>query len=1147
MLYSQFSLLLKERFLPLFICQFFGAFNDNLFKNAVVILITYKLSSAAPVNPEILVSIAAGIFILPFFLFSALAGQLADRYDKAFIARWIKLAEILIMLIAIPGFYLNNTIILLVVLFCMGAHSTFFGPIKYSILPQYLKREELIAGNALVSAGTFVAILLGTIGGGLLINIEPLGVEIVSVCIVSAAVVGYVASLFMPRTESLNPNLKINLNIFSSTAELLGYAKNNRTLMLTLYAISWFWLLGATFLSQFPNYVKNVIHGDETVVTLLLTVFTIGIGIGALLCNRVLKGEVTTKLVPIAALALGLFTIYFYFISESLTGNETLELINALDFISKPYGANILVALLLIAMSGGFYVVPLYATMQAESTESSRARVIAGNNVMNALFMVASALGCSLLFFLNFSVNDIFLLAAIGNFLVAIYVLQLLPYKTLKSLLQGVFRWLYDIEIKGIENFHKAGNKIVIIPNHISFLDAPLLTIFLPDKVTFAINTYIAELWWVKPTLPLVKTFAMDPTNPMAMKYLIDEVKNDSKLVIFPEGRITVTGSMMKIYEGPGMIADRADATVLPIRIDGAQYTIFSRIKKKVRVRAFPKITITIMPPVTIHAPKEIKGRARRKLIGQKLYDVMSNMMYESVDREKTLFSSLIEASHINGINHHIAMDIDRKPISYRRLLAGSFILGRRIARKTEKDEYVGIMLPNSIACVTTFFAVQAYGRIPAMINFSTGVSNVIHAIKIANIKKIYTSRKFIEHAKFNDVIEKISQVAHVVYLEDMREKIKSLERFVGLFKAYYAYVFYNKYNPDVTPESPAVTLFTSGSEGVPKGVVLSHKNIQTNRAQLAARIDFGPTDIVFNALPVFHSFGLTAGTILPLISGIRTFFYPTPLHYRIIPELVYDINATVMFGTDTFLAGYAKFAHTYDFYSIRYVFAGAEKLKPETRKLWSEKFGIRILEGYGATETSPVISANTPMHNKDGTVGRILPGIEYYLKPVEGIEGGGRLVVGGENVMMGYLNASNPGKITPAGTERGEKWYDTGDIVAVDEQGYVTIKGRAKRFAKIAGEMVSLTFVEDYISRKWIKGQHAIVAIPDLKRGEQLILVTDIKDLTREMISSLAKEIGVSELFVPRKVINVRNVPTLATGKVDYMSVQKIVEEAKE
>ncbi|MEM7616974.1 MAG: AMP-binding protein [Pseudomonadota bacterium] len=708
----------------------------------------------------------------------------------------------------------------------------------------------------------------------------------------------------------------------------------------------------------------------------------------------------------------------------------------------------------------------------------------------------------------------------------------------LKIFLQRLFSLCYKVEVKGLENYDKAGKRVLIVANHLSFLDAVLIATYLPEKPMFAINSHIAGRWYFKPFLLLVKAFSLDPTNPMATKSMIKEIKKDRKCVVFPEGRITVTGSLMKIYEGPGMIADKSAAKILPIRIDGAQYTPFSRLKGKVRIRLFPKITLTILEPRSFDISDKIKGRKRRHLVGVKLYDLMSAMLFDSSDNQKTLFKSLIDQAYIHGRKHVIADDATRQAINYGQLLTRSFVLGAKIAQDTKPAEYVGVMLPNMVSSVVTFFALQAYGRVPVMLNFSSGAMSIVSACQTAQLKVIYTSKKFVELGKLTEVIEAIEKSGVAIsYLEDIVPQVTILDKLKGLTASYFSGFNYKKINQQ-TADDPAVILFTSGSEGVPKGVVLSHKNIQSNRYQLASRVDFGPTDIVFNALPIFHSFGLTGGTLLPILSGIKTFFYPSPLHYRIVPELIYDTNSTIMFGTDTFLAGYARFANPYDFYSIRYVFAGAEKLKDETRKLWSEKYGVRIFEGYGATETSPVIATNTPMHNKAGTVGRLLPAINYQINSVPGIEEGGKLIVTGPNIMKGYLLADNPGMLVPAENAT----YDTGDIVDFDEEGYITIKGRAKRFAKIAGEMVSLTAVETYLADLWPEHQHAVVNIPDARKGEALVLVTNYTDAKREDISAYAQEKGISELSIPRKIKIVDAIPLLGTGKIDYVSINDLL-----
>jgi len=707
--------------------------------------------------------------------------------------------------------------------------------------------------------------------------------------------------------------------------------------------------------------------------------------------------------------------------------------------------------------------------------------------------------------------------------------------KLFKNLLRFILIKLYKVEIKGLDNYQKAGNRVLIISNHLSFLDAILLAVFLPDKPMFAINTFISQKWWIKPFLTLIKTFALDPTNPMAIKSLINEIKKDKKCVIFPEGRITVTGSLMKIYQGPAMIAEKTGAMILPIRLDGAQFSPFSHLNKIVRIRTFPKITITILEPQKFEIAKELTGQNRHKATSYKFYDIMTEMLFESSDYKKTLFSSLLDAKKIHSKHHEIIVDIARKPVSYKKLIASSFILGKQISKETQEGEYVGLMLPNTNIAIMTFFALQAINRVPAMINFSTAGANFLEACKVAKLKTIITSQKFIENAKLHKLIEIAeSEKIKIIYIENIAKKISILDKIFGIFQEYFAEKFYQP----TSSQNECVILFTSGSEGTPKGVVLSHENIQANRFQLASRIDFSSKDSVFNALPIFHSFGLTGGTLLPILSGIKTFFYPSPLHYRIVPELVYDTNSTIMFGTNTFLANYAKCAHAYDFYSIRYVFAGAEKLDEETRKIWSEKFGVRIFEGYGATETSPALSTNTPMHNKPGTVGRLMPAIKAKLQEIPGINDGKQLIVSGPNIMKGYLLSSNPGIITPLL----DGWYDTGDIVAIDEDGYISIKGRTKRFAKIAGEMISLTATEVNIAKIDSQSAHAIVAIPDAKKGEQIILMTTSKTLTRADISMYFKANQITELSVPKEIIAVEKLPLLGTGKIDYVAIKNIL-----
>lgn len=714
----------------------------------------------------------------------------------------------------------------------------------------------------------------------------------------------------------------------------------------------------------------------------------------------------------------------------------------------------------------------------------------------------------------------------------------------IKFFLRCLFRLLYRVEVQGMEHYHHAGKRVLIIANHTSLLDGILLYAWLPETPTFAINTDIADRKEFKFYLKFVDLFRMDQNNPLAIKSMIHFIQQDNKAVIFPEGRITYTGSLMKIYEGPSLIADKADATILPIQINGAQYSKYSYLKDKSQQKYFPKIRLTVLPPEKLHLPNDIHGHERRKLATIKLNDLMFKMVYASFNKETTLFNTLITSANTIGKSRVIMEDINREPITYKQLIIKSIVLSDLIANDTEQDEYVGLLLPNVTATPVTFFAMQSIGRIPAMLNYTAGISNILKACETAQLKTIYTSKKFVDNAGLHELIETLSQVYNVIFLEDFACKIRLSTKLKGLFRSFNPIAYHRKQIKEIDANKPAAVIFTSGSEGVPKGVVLSHKNILSNTAQVVCHIDFNPADTMLTCLPLFHSFGLTGGFLIPTFLGAKIFFYPTPLHYRIIPELVYELGATILFGTNTFFKGYAKHANPLDFDTLRYIVAGAEPLREDTMQLYVDKFAKRILQGYGVSETSPVISVNTPKFNQPGTCGRIISDIDYYLEPVEGIDKGGRLIVKGPNVMLGYLLHNKPGEIIPPTTSRGQGWYDTGDIAHIDEEGYVYILGRAKRFAKIGGEMVSLTQVEELAMQTWPGYLHAAVSLPDDRKGEKIILITDYKDATKKDIQEFARKQKMGELIIPKRVVLTDEMPVLGTGKTDYVTLNKLAEE---
>lgn len=723
---------------------------------------------------------------------------------------------------------------------------------------------------------------------------------------------------------------------------------------------------------------------------------------------------------------------------------------------------------------------------------------------------------------------------AVANIIGAFLMIRYLPTSPFRDFVSIFFRAFHRLEIEGLENIEAAGDAPILALNHVSFLDGALALTLTDQEPTFAIDAEIARHWWVKPFLKLCNALPLNPAKSMATRTLIEVVRNGDPLVIFPEGSITVTGGLMKVYDGAAMVADRTGTNILPIRIEGLERSYLSRLGPEHGKRSlFPKVKVTILPPQKLEIDPELDGRKRRAAAGAELYKIMSNLVFEtSLDNKKTILERLIATAKYRGMGKLVVEDPLTGSLSYSKLLTGAHILARRFEAMLTDQTRVGVMLPNANGVVVTFLGLLSAGKVPAMLNFTAGPANVLSACRTAGLNTIITSRAFVEQGKLEPVIEAVSGELEIIWIDDLRETICLKDKLIGLLNR-------TKTRKPRGIDDEAVVLFTSGSEGTPKGVVLSHRNILANVAQASARIDFNPGDKVFNVLPVFHSFGLTAGTVLPLISGVPVYFYPTPLHYRVIPELIYGSNATIIFGTDTFLTGYARTAHPYDLRSVRYCFAGAEPVKPSTRATYMERFGLRILEGYGVTETAPVISINTPMFNKPDTVGKLMPGMKTRFEPVPGIDEGGRLLVKGPNVMAGYLKADNPGVLEPL--EDG--WHDTGDIVSLDGDGFITIRGRAKRFAKIGGEMVSLAAVEALAGQLWPDALSAVAAVKDERKGEKLIMVTDQKDATRAEFQAHLKAKGAQDLMAPAQVRLVDKVPVLGSGKLDFVGVSRLVE----
>ncbi len=1136
------SLMVERRFAPLFWCQFCSALNDNFLKNALGMLVLFGLGGIlAPQEPataSLLITLSGVVFISPFFFLSALGGELADKYDKALMAERVKLAELPVAALAATGFYLHSIPILFVALFGFGVIGALFGPVKYGILPEKLETSELSAGNALVEGATFLAILLGTIGGAVAVT-QTGSAEVIFSIIVVLAVACWLFARAIPRHGPAAPDLILTRNPFASTAALLRELKSDPRIRAGAHVTSWFWLVGVLVLSLLPGMVKTVIGGSEHVYTASLTTFVIGIAIGSALAAGASHGKPNLALVPLGALGMALSAGALAAIAYlTVPPSETLGL---LQIGTSWRGAALVAALLGLSICGGLYIVPSFAAVQSWAPPDSRARVIASVNVLNAAYMTAGGGVLAALQAAGLTLWMLFALLTIASVIVFALVCRSWGKEGVRAVGRGTFRLIYGLKVEGLHNLPPTGQRVVIAPNHVSLLDAAILNCILPEHAEFAVNTEISEVRWIKPFLRFATCHVIDPRRPLGTRGLLNAVRAGHSIVIFPEGRVSTTGSLMKVYDGTGMIADKADAWIVPVRIRGAERArVWSYLRAShIRLAWRPRITVTILPPVKLAIAPALKGRARRQSAARALHDVMVDTAVRTTPIERTVFEAVCEGSR-NLCPAKIAVrDAQGTQLSSRKLILAAQALGGRLEEITTTGEAVGVMLPTSAGAAVVILALSGLGRVPAMLNFTAGAASIKTACTAAEVRTILTSRAFVEKARLQGLVREIEEIASVVFLEDIRASIGISDRIAAVLRGRRPLVARRA-------DDPAVILFTSGSEGVPKGVVLSHRNILANVAQCLSRVDANGEDKVFNALPVFHAFGLTAGMIMPLVGGIPVFMYPTPLHYRLIPELVYDVEATILFGTDTFLSGYARVAHPYDFHCVRFIVSGAEALKQRTRQIYAERYGVRILEGYGVTEAAPVLAMNSPLASKPGSVGRLSPLVEHRLERVEGMaehDGDltiGRLHVRGPNIMLGYLSADAPGVIEapPAG------WHDTGDVVAVDTEGFVSIIGRARRFAKVGGEMVPLAVAERLAADLWPAAISVAVARPDARKGERIVLLTTEPRANRARLIAAARAAGVGELAVPADVSHVERLPLLGSGKPDYPAADRLAEE---
>jgi acyl-[acyl-carrier-protein]-phospholipid O-acyltransferase/long-chain-fatty-acid--[acyl-carrier-protein] ligase len=710
------------------------------------------------------------------------------------------------------------------------------------------------------------------------------------------------------------------------------------------------------------------------------------------------------------------------------------------------------------------------------------------------------------------------------------------------TILRLLLRLLFRFRAYNTEALRTPG-PVLLLPNHTSWWDWLFLGVCLDKDWRFVTSATTARLSWAH-RLVMVnrRTFPVENDSPYAVKHMAEYLQRGGRLVLFPEGRLSPTGCLMKLFDGTGFLIHKTKAKVVVGYLRGA-----SKLRPAVNrgyTCWFPRVTAHFSNVLTAPEPGHVSTAIARTKITHWLRNELVSLQFRTeMEFGAASLTGAIAERVAERPAFKVLEDFTWKPITYARLFMGAGLLAQQWRQRLPRNssgQRIGVLLPNVNGLPVSLLSLWEADLVPAILNYTTGPAVMLACTELAGLKHIVTSRTFVTKAKLDlKPLEQAGVTFH--YLEDVRQGISGAAKLGALVRSWWAPA--SALTTTHAASDTAVVLFTSGSEGVPKGVELSHRNVLANIRQMCAISDLQDTDRFFTTLPLFHSFGLTVGTLLPLVRGAYVCIYPSPLHYRVVPTVLYDKNATVFLATNTFLTGYARKAHPYDFRSLRYLFAAAEKLQENTVRTWNEKFGIRVLEGYGATECAPCVSVNVPMNPRPGSVGELLPGMECRLEPVEGVTEGGRLFVRGPNVMKGYLNPDANAKFQALGG-----WYDTGDIVHVDDDHVLHIRGRLKRFAKVSGEMVSLTAVEEALAGAFpqygLRLAVAVVAVPDEDKGERLIAVSNESKLSLDEIRAAIKAKGLSNLAVPREIKTVREIPKLGTGKVNHRELEKQLRE---
>jgi acyl-[acyl-carrier-protein]-phospholipid O-acyltransferase / long-chain-fatty-acid--[acyl-carrier-protein] ligase len=1113
---SYWELVRDKGFGWMLVTQFLGALNDNVYRFIVTFYVIRHVASESDQN--LYVNLIAALFVVPYLVFSGYAGQLADNFSKRTVLISSKSIEVLAMVLALVAFTLGSVPLMLVIIFLMATHSTFFSPAKYSCLPELLPVQDLSRGNALIEMSTFVAIIVGTALGGYLFQHVGDRPGMLGGIEIGIAIVGTMTSFGIGRTPAPQHRAPFRWNPISDSIGAIKTVKRDRRLWLTVLGNSWFWFLGALIQITVPLFGKHVLHVDETHTSWLWAAVAIGIGIGSVVAGRLSGHKVELGLVPIGSIGIGITSLF---------------LVTAHTF----WGA--ILCLAILGFFAGFYSVPLNAMLQQKAKAESRGRVIAANNVLNFIGILAAAgVSAGLGSGLHLDPDQVVFVSGLATFLVTAYLLILLPDFLIRFCLWFLTHSIYKIRIVNPENVPLTGPALLVC-NHLSFADGLLVGSTIQRFVRFMVYAPFFKIPFLGGFL---KKMHAIPTSGgrsaiEAIRRSRAELQGGHVVCIFAEGAISRTGNLLPFKRGFEKIVQGLDVPVIPVHLDQVWGSIFSFKDGKF----FWKWPKHLFYPVTITFGKPLPAHARAWDMRTRLLEMGAEAF--AVRRKK---SDLVPTAFLRTAKRRwfrFAMaDSTGRELTFGAALTASLMLAKRFRRDYRDQQQVGVLLPASVGGALVNMGLMLAGKTPVNLNFTIGAEAMDSAIAKAGIKTILASKVFLAKAK-------LEVRPGTVFIEETMSGFGKTERLLTYARALLtptpllAAVEAPKGDPF---KDLATIMFSSGSTGEPKGVMLSHHNVISNLEAIAQILGAVDEDCVMGVLPFFHAFGFTGTLCMPLVLGMGAVYHPNPLDAKSIGGLIKKYKATLLISTPTFCQAYYRACAPEDLASLRHVIVGAERLRPEFAVQFKEKFGIQLLEGYGATEMGPVVAVNVPnvlegadkqIGTKPGTVGHPIPGVAAKVvdpdtgeERHEGKEG--LLLLKGPGRMIGYLG--DPDRT--AQVLRGE-WYVTGDIAVIDEDGFIRITDRLSRFSKVGGEMVPHVKIEEAMMNIPGINAAAIVAVPDADRGERLFgLYVSDQDLGADKVWQGLSESGLPKLWIPkqRDLKRIDELPMLGTGKLD-------------